>query len=337
MRRIDGNAHYREVEALLTQGRHVCVTDTYGTALTLYTWLKRGVERRAPAVDYRTSRIQRELLWRLTHPLVVPIVDGQVALRGAPPIPFLQRLYPGSGAFYLPLPDVLGLNGAWQWYERGVRYPVLAHPLHPFYGAHFSTRREHLELFDSYLASRPAAPDRAVDVGAGAGALTFLLCKHGAQHVHAVDASPNAVLSLTEDVARLDLGGRVTVEQADLFGSAAPAELVVFNPPWVPGRQQSVVDASVYHDAAIFPRFFAAARERLQPGGRLVVLFSNFAEVAGLSQVSPVAAEVDGGGRFRLVERLERGVSAPAPRRGRDWLAQVRGRERVQVWVLEST
>jgi SAM-dependent methyltransferase len=331
---IDGNARYREVEALLTQGRRLCVTDTYGTALALYSWLKRSIHRRCPVRDYSTGRHFRTLFWRLTRPLLVPIVDHRIGLRKAPPVPFLERLYPGEPDFLLSLPDVLGLNGSWQWYDRGVQYPVLDHSLHPFYGVHFSTRSEHLELFDAYLDERPETPPSAADVGAGAGALTFLLLKHGALRVRATDRSPNAVLSLREDLERQGLRDRVDLERADLFGAGEPAALIAFNPPWLPGRLRVPVDAGAYYPPDLFPRFFRAAADRLQPDGRLVVLFSNFAELAGLTDAHPVIRELETGDRFRLASRREKPVAPPSRRRGRDWLYQLRQRERVQLWEL---
>jgi len=329
---IDGNARYREVEDMLSQDRSVCVRDTYGTALTLYSWLKRRLRRRCPVRDYRTSRRFREQLWHRTRHLLVPIADHQVALRKAPPIPWLERLYSEERDFLLPFPEVLGLNGSWQWYHKGIRYPVLDHPLHPFYGVYFSTRVEHLELFDAWLAGRSFR--RAVDVGAGAGALTFLLLKHGVAPVHATDTSPNAVLSVGQDLGRLGLEDRVALEQADLFGDSPPADLIVFNPPWLPGRPRVPTDQGSYYPDDLFPVFFRAAAERLQPEGRLVVLFSNFAQLAGLRDDNPIAGELETHQRFRLVSRREKKVGPPSPRRGRDWLYRIREREQVQLWEL---
>jgi len=331
---IDGNAKYRQVEEWLSQGRRLCITDTYGTALTLYSWLKRQLGRRSPVRDYRSSRLFREMLWRLTRPLLIPIADHQITLRKAPPIPWLERLYPEQREFLLPLADLLGLNGAWQWYERGVQYPMLDYPLHPYYGVYFSTRNEHLEQFDAWLAERTDAFSTAADIGAGIGALTFLLIKHGVSQVHATDTSPNAVRSMEEDLDRLDLKDRVTIEQADLFGTAPAVDLIAFNPPWLPGEQHVPVDAGSYYSADLFPRFFATAAEHLNPDGRLLLLFSNFAELAGLTDQNPIARELEEEGRFKLVDRRERSVGPPSRRRGQDWLYALRQKEKVQLWEL---
>jgi precorrin-6B methylase 2 len=330
---IDGNARYREVAEWLTQGKQVCLTDTYGTALTLYSWLKRDVRRRRPVSDYRTSRLYRELLHTLTRTLLVPISAHRLQLKRAPEIPWLELLYPEQDAFHLPLPDVLGMNGSWQWYTRGVSYDVLEHPLHPFHGVHFTPRGEHLALFDTYLQQRAAPPASAVDVGAGAGPLTLLLLKHGVAQVEATDAHPNAIRSLHDDLERLGLRDRVALSQTDLLPSAPPTELIVFNPPWIPGEQHVTVDAGSYYAEDLFPRFFQAAANRLSPDGRLVLLFSNFAELAGLTATSPIAAEVASGGRFRVVQRDESPVGPPG-KRSPQWQRELRSRERVQLWEL---
>ncbi|MBT4502412.1 MAG: methyltransferase [Gemmatimonadetes bacterium] len=331
---INGNARYRQVEEWLGQGRRLCITDTYGTALTLYSWLKRQLRRRSPVRDYRSSRLYREMFWRLTRPLLVPIADHRISLRKAPPIPWLERLYPEQRDFLLPLADLLGLNGAWQWYERGVRYPILDHPMHPYYGVYFSTRSEHLEQFDAWLAEREGTFSTAADIGAGIGALTFLLIKRGLSRVHATDTSPNAVRSVEEDLDRLDLRDRVTLERADLFGSCPPVDLIAFNPPWLPGEQHVPVDAGSYYAADLFPRFFATAAEHLKPEGRLLLLFSNFAELAELTDHNPIARELEEGGRFQLIDRRERPVGPPSRRRGQDWLHALRQKEKVQLWEL---
>ena len=333
---INGNARYRQVEQWLTRGQRVCITDTYGTALTLYSWLKRTISRRSPATDYRTSRLFRELFWQLTRPLLAPIAGHRIALRNAPVIPFLEYLYLEKDNFLLPLAELLGLNGAYQWYHQGIRYPVLDHPLHPFYGAHFSTRSEHLELFDGYLNERQKVYACAADIGAGAGALTFLLLKHNIPQLHATDTSQNAIHSLDEDLERLQLRHRVELAQSNLFGALPPVELVAFNPPWLPGERHVPVDAGSYYPPDLFPRFFDAAEQHLKPNGRVVILVSNFAELAGLTSENPIGRELATGNRFRLTGFWEKPVGAPSRRRGEDWLFQLRQRERVQLWELAS-
>ena len=94
---------------------------------------------------------------------LVAIEDHRVALRKAPEVPWLARLYPELDSFCLPLPELLGLNGSWQWYERGLRYPGLEAPLHPYHGVYFSPRPTHVELFAAWLAEQPSPAPNAVD------------------------------------------------------------------------------------------------------------------------------------------------------------------------------
>lgn len=331
-RRIDGNTPYREVEACLESGESVLLTDTWGTALTLYGWLRRQVRRTHPANDYLSQRAQRTRQWRLTRGLLAPIAAHRVALRKAPEIPWLERLYPEQAEFCLPLADVLGLNGSWQWYTRGLQCPGLESPLHPYHGVYFSPRGTHLELFHTWLAEQPT-PGVAVDVGVGAGPLTFLLLEHGVRLVHATDTNPNAIVSVRDDLASRQLSDRVQLEETDLLGAAPPADLIVCNPPWVPGDPAVPLDTGNHYPADWFERFFSAAAAGLGPEGRLVLLFSNFAHIAGLAATHPIADELERNQRLYLVQRREAPVPAPSPRQPA-WRRELHERERVELWEL---
>lgn len=330
--RIDANSKFNRVRKQLASGSLLCVTDTYPTALTLYSWLKKDLRRRFPERDYESSRRFRNRLRLLTENLLVPIVGQRVHLKKAPEIPWLQMLYPEGDDFFLPLPDVLGLNGSWQWYHRGVDYAFLCHRVHPYYGVYFPTRYEHLGLFDVWLKERTGVVSQAIDVGVGAGLLTFLLIKHDVSPIYATDSNPNAIHSTREDLSRLGLLHHVTLEEGDLLGHAPEADLIVCNPPWVPGISRSSLDQGSFYTPDLFPRLFHMAHARLKPQGRLVLLFSNFAQVAGVKSEHPIEQELSRGGRFRLAALRE----VPAECRGRDssWLTRLKKVERVQLWEL---
>ncbi len=362
--RIDGNARYRQVEEWLTQGRPVCVTDTYGTALTLYGWIRRSVQRRRPVVDPRTYRLYRQLLRQLTGNLLVPVAGHRVQLKRAPAIPWLAVLYPDQDEFLLPLPDLLGLNASWQWYQRGVRYRVLEHPVHPFYGVPFTTHGEHLELLDEYLArvaGAGAPPRTALDVDTAAGPVALLLLQRGVPHVEATDANPNALRSLQEDLARLGLTARVQLRQAAPVPAGPPVELIVCHlrrPAGLPAAAaepeespapaapEAAAAASVPDEVA---QFCAAAAPRLQPAGRLVLLFSDATERLDGPLAAQLGARVAAAG-WRIASRAERpvvghpdpvaaagtepGPRSPQPRPEARWRAAWRAGRSAQLWEL---
>ena len=68
------------------------------------------------------------------------------------------------------------------------------------------------------------------------------------------------------------------------------------------------------------------------PGGKLVVLFSNLAQITGVTKDHPVKKELAKGGRFKLDTCLNRKVKAASNKtmRKQEWRAE----EEVELWVL---
>jgi release factor glutamine methyltransferase len=102
--------------------------------------------------------------------------------------------------------------------------------------------RPETELLVSWaLELLPGPGDRpiVIDVGTGSGCIACALASERPDvRVVAVDASPAAATIARGNVAALGLDSRVTVAVGDLFGGAAAAvtaDLVVSNPPYVPG------------------------------------------------------------------------------------------------------
>lgn len=126
---------------------------------------------------YVAKRAFREAFQAASKLLLAPIVGRRVALAGAPAPGFLAELYPDHADFALPVEDARILSSAWDWYEKGVHFPVLGYRLHPFYGAYIPARMEHLELFGTWLAKYKGARDRAIDVGTGSGVLALQMAK----------------------------------------------------------------------------------------------------------------------------------------------------------------
>lgn len=92
-------------------------------------------------------------------------------------------------------------------------------------------------------------------------------------------------------------------------------------------------DEAIYYKKDLFPDFFAAAKERLLPEGKLVLIFSNLAQVTGVTKHHPIAHEIDEGGRFQLHEYFQKKVKAASKKtkRNQHW----RALEKVELWVLK--
>ncbi|MDD4673326.1 MAG: methyltransferase [Bacteroidales bacterium] len=318
----------------LRRGENYFVEGTYGTAMAFYSWVKKQINQLCPITDYQSSRANRSMLRELSKRFFVRIVNSKVDLANAPSIPWLAEFYPSLTEFYLPFTDILGINGAWQWYSNGVSFPNLQHQVHPYYGAYFPTRTEHLKLFDGWL-KRSKPIKNAMDLGTGCGVLSFYMLKHGVANVLATDINPNALHSVNLDLQRQGNTPQVKLQQTDLFCNVdtSKLDLVVCNPPWIPDRVAGSNDMAMYHDDDFFERFFRSAHDALPKGCKLVILFSTFAQAAGLSVEHPIAREITSNNRFTLVNRTQIPVKQK-PSKRKSWLSDIRKDERVELWEL---
>lgn len=325
----------RRVFADMERGLTYCAEGTYGTAMAFYSWLKKQVNLLYPITSYESSRVNRDKLRELSQRFLVRIVNHKIDLQKAPAISWLREFYPSLQDFYLPFTDVLGINGAYQWYVNGMQFPGLQHKVHPYYGAYFPTRTEHLQLFDHWLQrSKPFA--NAIDLGTGCGVLTFYMLKHGVKDVVATDINPNAIHSVGQDLYRHDLGSRVRLINADLLEgiSCENIDLLVFNPPWIPDNATGGLDLAMYYQHDLFERFFSSAYEVLPPQCKVVVLFSTFAQAAGLKVEHPIRHELEHHQRFKLANHIQSPVNQK-PSNKKSWLAEIRSNEKIELWELE--
>jgi methylase of polypeptide subunit release factors len=98
--------------------------------------------------------------------------------------------------------------------------------------------------------------------------LAVLLAQRGATQVVATDIEPRAVVCARDNVRRLGLAGRIRVEHTDLFPSVGRADLIVCNPPWLPAKPTSSLEAAVYDPGAgMLRRLVREIPHHLTPGG----------------------------------------------------------------------
>jgi len=328
---IDDGTPVPSVVQRLIDGEVLAVADRYATGAEVLERLRRALPpapERAPYGERAAAeRAFREAALRLLAP-----VDGhELALIGARPIGFLAELYPELGRFWLPFLRVQELYDAWQRYRQGTHLAVIGGRVHPYFATYVPRRTEHLELFATWLAGWSGGRRQAIDVGTGTGVLARMLSRAGVEQVVATDAHPNAVESLRRDIERFELAG-IRPVQADLLGEEpGEPDLVVCNPPWLPGPVDEPFDAALHYEPGWFERFFAAAHPVLGPDARLVILFSTIGQLTRPDLPHPIEAEV-ARGRFVAVQRLQRRVKG---RKGPGGKRQ-RTRERVEVWELAA-
>jgi len=317
----------------LRDGTTLVVTDHYSTGAEIIARLQALVPAPPLRAPYAQRQEHRRGLRRASLRLLAPIVDHRLALAGGAPIGLLAELYPEQSRFWLPFVQVQELRGAWNRYREGVHLAVLGHRVHPYFGTYVPTRVEHLELFATWLSQYQGARAQGVDVGTGCGVLALMLCRAGFARVLATDQSPNAVESVARELQRLPPGVPLDLHQGDLLAQVSvQADLIVFNPPWVQGEREGLLDQALVFDDDLLPRFFDQASQRLAPDGRVVVLFSNLIQLVQPHLAHPILQELEQD-RFELVQKLQRRVKPGVDARGR----KRKTREKVEVWELRMS
>eukprot|EP00741_Cyanophora_paradoxa_P013854 tig00020710_g13372.t1 len=140
--------------------------------------------------------------------------------------------------------------------RRGVPVPQLGPEarLHPVWSVFPPTRADYLDLAAQLLRTWRSSgrPCRlALDAGSGSGVLSFLAARlAGFGSVLGTDAAPLAAASAQADARRLRLSAacRFLRESAALPEGLEPGsvDLILCNPPWMPGPAPSRIDSSVF-------------------------------------------------------------------------------------------
>lgn len=318
----------------LEAGKSVLITAFYSNGLLLLKALKMHLKRRMPNESFQEQREFRTEYQKLSNLILIEIVDHKLPLKKAPVIGWLEKLYPENGNFLLSFPQIQGLNSAWQWYLNGITVPVLRNKINPYYGTYFPTRFDHLVLFDNWLKRYEGSKKSAIDVGFGSGVMSFQLIKHGFQKVFGTDINPNAIVGLTESMGDTKISRKIELDLGSLFGKfEKQTELIIFNPPWLPqSYSPERIDEAMYYNENLFPDFFKEAKKHLLPEGKLVLLFSNLAQITNVTKSHPIEKEIAEGGRFELEKCLKRSVklASTTTKRNQHW----RALEKVELWVL---
>lgn len=322
------------VEALL-EGYHVLIVDFYSSGLSVLNELKNHLSNKQSKLSFKQQRDFRSQFRELSHRILLMVSEHRISVKKAPEIGWFKILYPELSEFLLPFPQVQGLNSAWQWYEKGISIPVLDRKIHPWFGTYFPTRFEHLKLFDAWLKQYKGEKKSAFDIGIGSGVLSFQLLEHEFEKVYGTDSNPNAIIGLSEYLNNSKLETKIELIYGDLFSDCnTKTELIVFNPPWLPASYDSEgLDKAIYYDEMLFPRFFADAINHLQPNGRVVLLFSNLAQITNVATSHPIEEELANGGRFQKEFFIQKKVAAASKKtkRTQSW----RDLEMVELWVLK--
>jgi methylase of polypeptide subunit release factors len=140
-----------------------------------------------------------------------------------------------------------------------------------------------------------------------------------------------------QDLQRNPVKGNIELLQTSFFEGIEKEtpDMVVFNPPWLPAESHTTIDKAMYYDAGFFETFFRQGFDSLQPHSVMVILFSGFAQVAGITSEHPIEKELGENQRFMLIEKKQRSIEQP-PTARKNWLAQIRQKENAELWVLRK-
>jgi methylase of polypeptide subunit release factors len=287
-----------------------------------------------PAAQFHLHRQAQAQRARTLGMLLVPLdADYRIALRRAPDVAAACRFAWGEpqGPSLVSLRELQGVVGAHQWWLKGVAVPALGASIHPAYGVFSPLRGEYVDLVAR--APLPAGVARAFDIGTGSGVLAAVLAKRGVASVVATDQSAAALACAADNLSRLGLAGQVTLQQRDLFPEGR-APLVVCNPPWVPARPTSAVEAAVYDpDSAMLRGFLAGLAEHLAADGEGWLILSDLAEHLGLRSRAELLDWIAAGG-LRVVDRLDIRPRHGKARDADDPLHAARAAEVTSLWRL---
>jgi SAM-dependent methyltransferase len=324
-------------------GEALVYTGDFRNARQLLAAMSRRLEGRRPAGRdpaslWRSEREHRRREHDLLGRIVVPIEEGfRIPLGHAPDVSAAVAEALGPDVRLpglLPLRELLGMVGAHEWRRKGVAVPALGARVHPHYGVYAPVRGEYVELVAEAVRAWPVEGRRALDAGTGTGVLAFVLARAGA-HVVATDIESSAVACARENALRLGLADRVEILEADLFpAGAAPFDLVVSNPPWLPDVARSPLERAVYDPEGRFlERLLTTAPERLAPGGEVWIVISDLAERLGLRPIGAIEALAAGAG-LRIADVRETRPSHPRAADERDPLHRFRAAERTRLFRL---
>jgi methylase of polypeptide subunit release factors len=298
---------------------------------------KRAREPKVPATPVEAFHLHRQAQSQRARTLAMLLIpfdaDYTIPLRRAPDVKLACNEAYGRGEepFVASLRELLGLIGAHEWRKNGVEIAALGARIHPHYGVFSPIRGEYVEL----VASAPlkAGVRRAFDIGTGTGVLAAVLAGRGVEQVVATDMDPRALSCARENLVRLGLERQVDVLQADLFPEGR-AQLVVCNPPWLPGRPSSSIEYAVYDpDSRMLKGFLGGLAQHLDAGGEGWLILSDLAEHLGLRPREQLMALIEAGG-LKVIDRHEVRPTHPRASDPSDPLHAARAAEMTSLWRL---
>jgi len=297
----------------------------YANALQLLSALKRRARKRPlqrAAAD--VSRMSVTEQWKLhrqrakeeaqeLNRLLLEVRPDHTPTTAKTPdsVPSILRQFvgPRTDPYLVPLREILARIGSHQWRTKGVPVPQLDHHrLHPHYGVYPPTRQDYLDLLPQ---AHPCLSNKkndtkegavVMDVGTGTGILAaILLHRHPNVTAIGTDINPLAIACAQENLTRLGFGDRMALYQTDLFADR-DADVLVCNPPWIPGTAESWLEHAVYDGGGMLYGFLRDAASHMRGSdSEAWLILSDLAEHLQLRSREELLQRIHDGG-LEIVE-----------------------------------
>jgi len=301
---------------------------------------RRTAKRRVKYADmpypdrFHQVRLARAQRARTLGMLLLPVgAEHVLKHRRAPDIAeaCLAAYGPNQSGYVVPMSELLGVISAYEWRKKGVHIPALHASIHAHYGVFAPVRAEYLDLVVRARLGRTAV---AFDIGTGTGVIAALLAERGVELVIATDSNPKAIECARDNIRALKLENQVKLRETDLFPEGQ-ADLIVCNPPWLPGRPASSLEHAIYdHEQRMLKGLLNGAPAHLKPEGEVWLILSDLAEHLKLRSRADLLALFDDAG-LDVIERLDTRPVHPKSKDEEDPLADARKLEITSLWRLK--
>jgi predicted RNA methylase len=185
---------------------------------------------------------------------------------------------------FMPLNIWEGIVSANEWFQKGIEIPNLG-TIFPLYGVWAPTSQSYLNLFQDYLKSR-TFKGTAIDLGCGTGVLGMMLAQRG-MTVFGVDSNFQAAKCANLNAQKLGLDFTAVHDSVEKI-SLPSCDVLVCNPPWIPGSPSSELDKGNFdEDEKVLKACFEQTK-KLNSGGRLLLIHSDLPARLGLQKENRV-------------------------------------------------
>ena len=241
---------------------------------------------------FHIHRLHQSQRLNVLSKLLIPIdASYLIGLKRAPSIrDVLSHVLgpPNGQAYLISLRELLGFIGAYEWFKKGIELderfigPSPMNKIFPHHGVFSPIRGEYLSLIHQAPIDLGVNDFVAFDIGVGTGVISAMLLNRGVTHVIATDSQERSIECASDNLKRLGLIDKVTLSKCNLF-PASKANLIVCNPPWLPGKARSSIEKAIFDESnQMLKGFLSGLKDHLLASGEAWLIMSDLAERIGL-------------------------------------------------------